>query len=111
MRLKLAYGRDGLWIDLPDEASVTVIEPRFVPGLPDEQATITDALRAPIGTPSLRQLIQPAGPEGPTCAQQVDRLEEARLTLAVSAADQRDARGQPQIDVDEVAEVLRSERG
>jgi nickel-dependent lactate racemase len=59
VRIKLAYGRDGLWIDLPDDASVTVIEPCFVPGLSDEGATILRALRAPRGTPPLREFIRP----------------------------------------------------
>jgi len=59
MRVKLAYGREGLWIDLPDDAPVTVIEPRFVPGLPDEPAAVRQALRSPIGTPPLRQIVQP----------------------------------------------------
>jgi len=59
MRLKLAYGRTGLGIDLPNDASVTVIEPQFVPGLPDEQAAIVEALRAPTGTRPLRELVSP----------------------------------------------------
>jgi nickel-dependent lactate racemase len=59
MRLQLAYGREGLWIELPEDAPVTVIEPQFVPGLPDEQTAITAALRAPTGTPSLRELVRP----------------------------------------------------
>ena len=59
MRIKLAYGRDGLWVDLPDDASITVVEPRFVPGLPDERAAILQALRAPRGAPPLRELVRP----------------------------------------------------
>lgn len=59
MRLKLAYGREGLWIELPEDAPVTVIEPQFVPGLPDERAAITAALRSPVGTSPLRQLVRP----------------------------------------------------
>jgi len=59
VRLKLAYGRDGLSISLSDDAPVTVIEPRFVSGLPDERATILDALRSPIGAPPLRGLVTP----------------------------------------------------
>ena len=59
MRLKLAYGRDGLWIDLPGDAPVTVIEPRAVPGLPDEEAAIVDALWAPNGTLPLAELVGP----------------------------------------------------
>lgn len=55
MRVKLAYGREGLWIDVPDTA--TVIEPLFVPGLDDEAGAIREALRKPIGTPPLRELV------------------------------------------------------
>jgi nickel-dependent lactate racemase len=59
VRVKLAYGRQGLWIDLPDDDPVTVIEPSFVPGLPDERAAIVEALRAPQGTRPLRDLVGP----------------------------------------------------
>jgi nickel-dependent lactate racemase len=57
MRLQLAYGREGMAIALPDAASATVIEPRFVPGLSDERVRIRKALREPIGTPPLRDLV------------------------------------------------------
>jgi nickel-dependent lactate racemase len=60
MHLKLAYGRTGLSIEMPDDAAVTVIEPDFVPGLPDEQAAITAALRSPLGTLALQDLVGPA---------------------------------------------------
>ncbi|MGC9336073.1 MAG: nickel-dependent lactate racemase [Anaerolineae bacterium] len=59
MKLKLAYGRTGLWVDLPEDPPVTVIEPQSVPGLPDEQSAIRDVLRSPTGTPPLRQLLLP----------------------------------------------------
>jgi lactate racemase len=59
MKLKLAYGRTGLWVDLPEDPPVTVLEPRSVPGLPDEQSAIVDALRSPTGVPPLRQLVLP----------------------------------------------------
>ncbi len=60
MLIKLAYGRAGLPLTLPDDADVTVIEPRFVPGLLDENAALHEALRAPIDGPPLREI---AGPE------------------------------------------------
>ncbi len=60
MRLKLAYGRKGLWVDFPDVASLTVIEPRFVEGLRDEQAALRAALSNPLGSPSLHDLVGPA---------------------------------------------------
>ena len=54
MHLTLAYGRKGLPVELPDEANVTVLEPRFVPGLPDEIAACKAALRSPRGSPPLQ---------------------------------------------------------
>ena len=57
MKVKLAYGRDGLEIRVPDAAEV--LETRFVPGLPDEAAAIRAALRKPIGSPPLAELVKP----------------------------------------------------
>jgi nickel-dependent lactate racemase len=57
MKVKLAYGKEGLWTELPHD-NVTVVEPRFVPGLPDETEAIRSALREPIGTPPLRDLVR-----------------------------------------------------
>jgi nickel-dependent lactate racemase len=68
MQIKLAYGRDGLWVDLPDDAPVTVIEPQFVPGLPDERAALVAALRSPEGTPPLRDLVRADDAAGLTVA-------------------------------------------
>ena len=59
MRIALAYGRNGLTVDLPDELT-TVIEPAYVPGLPDEAGALRDALRNPIGTAPLRRLVRPS---------------------------------------------------
>lgn len=55
MQVQLAYGRGRLPIEVPDSA--TVIMPEELPGLPHEQAAFTDAVRAPIGTPPLRDLV------------------------------------------------------
>ena len=38
MLIQLAYGKQGLTLDLPDDWNVTVIEPRYVPGLVGVQA-------------------------------------------------------------------------
>ena len=56
MRVHLQYGRDGLDVELPSER-VRVIEPTFVPGLPDEAAAFTEAVRAPIGGKPLRECV------------------------------------------------------
>jgi len=59
MRVKLAYGKTGLWIDLPDTWNATVVEPSFVPGLPDPAAALKAALRQPIAAPALRDVVTP----------------------------------------------------
>lgn len=58
MKVRLAYGRDGLEVELPDERT-TVIEPTYVPGLPDAEGAIMTALRNPLGAPPLRQIVKP----------------------------------------------------
>jgi nickel-dependent lactate racemase len=57
MRVKLAYGKEGLWVELPDR-NVTVLEPKHLPGLPDEDQAIREALRAPLAAPPLRDLVR-----------------------------------------------------
>ena len=52
----LAYGRTGLDLGVPDSAHV--IEPRHLPGLADETGAVAAALRAPIGTAPLRDLVK-----------------------------------------------------
>ncbi|MGD8750817.1 MAG: nickel-dependent lactate racemase [Anaerolineales bacterium] len=56
MRIKLAYGRSGLWVDLPDH-NLSIIEPKYVPGLPDALTSMQDALRNPLGAPPLQELV------------------------------------------------------
>jgi hypothetical protein len=52
MKVKLAYGKEGLEVDLPGDR-ITIIEPHYIPGLADEQAAIREALASPIGCPRL----------------------------------------------------------
>jgi len=58
MRTRLAYGKTGLMLDLDDAWDVQVVEPRFVPGLPDPRVALREALRAPIGSPPLSDLVK-----------------------------------------------------
>ena len=59
MIYKLAYGKTGLEIDLAGDLDMTVIEPQFVPGLPNPAAALTHALRAPMAAPPLREFVKP----------------------------------------------------
>ncbi len=58
MRVRLAYGRTGLEIELPRERT-TVIEPHQAPALRDPDAALTAALRQPVAGPPLRDLAKP----------------------------------------------------
>ena len=42
MLVKLAYGRTGLAVEFPDDIT-TVIEPTFLPGLPDQENAVLNA--------------------------------------------------------------------
>ena len=58
MHVELAYGRTGLTIEVPD-GQTTVVEPTYVPGLPDVEAALVNALRNPVGSDSLRRIVEP----------------------------------------------------
>lgn len=59
MRVHLQYGTTGIDLDLPG-TNITVIEPQFVAGLPDEAAAFRAAASAPLGgTRPLRDVVRP----------------------------------------------------
>jgi len=58
MKIKLAYGRDGLEITLPDDLNVQVVEPVYVEGLPDQAGALRDAMRRPIESKPLKELVK-----------------------------------------------------
>jgi lactate racemase len=59
MRVHLQYGREGLDVEIPGK-NLTVVEPRFMAGLEDEAAAFREALRRPIGSPPLRDIVRAA---------------------------------------------------
>src|SRR6266545_5025491 len=56
MFIHLQYGKEGLEVAIPS-SKVTTLAPRFIPGLPDEAAAFREAVRAPINSRPLRELI------------------------------------------------------
>jgi lactate racemase len=56
VQVRLQYGREGLAVDIPSD-NVTVVTPRHVPGLPDEQAAFREAVRGPLGARPLRDTV------------------------------------------------------
>src|SRR3990170_2614408 len=58
MKVHLAYGRHGLGVELPDHAHVLL--PERLPALAEPAAAIRQALRQPIASPPLRELLRPS---------------------------------------------------
>jgi nickel-dependent lactate racemase len=56
MMVNLRYGHGELRVEVPS-TRVSVVEPAFVPGLPDEAAAFRDAVRRPIGARPLRDCV------------------------------------------------------
>ncbi|MBN6205689.1 nickel-dependent lactate racemase [Ralstonia pickettii] len=56
MRTELLYGKNGLTIDLPDNAFI--IEPKNLPKLDNEKDTLLEAVRNPIGTKPLKEQVK-----------------------------------------------------
>ncbi|MFN0088418.1 MAG: nickel-dependent lactate racemase [Blastocatellia bacterium] len=52
----LQYGKEGLEVEIAS-SNVTVLAPRFIPGLPDEEAAFHEAVRSPIDAKPLREAI------------------------------------------------------
>ncbi len=57
MRIALAYGKHGLDLETPDDA--TVLTALQAPGLTDPAGAIVDALRKPLGTVPLAGMVKP----------------------------------------------------
>jgi nickel-dependent lactate racemase len=57
VKVELAYGRDGLTVDLPEERT-TVVEPLHPPAAADERGAVLEALRHPLAGPPLREVVR-----------------------------------------------------
>ncbi len=60
MDVKLAYGKTGLPVTLPQGADVTVVTPRFVDALPDPARALRIGLQNPIGALPLHAFANPS---------------------------------------------------
>jgi nickel-dependent lactate racemase len=58
MTVHLAYGEDGLDVELPEDRT-TVVEPTYVPAADDQLGVLRTALRHPVAGPPLRELVTP----------------------------------------------------
>jgi nickel-dependent lactate racemase len=58
MKVHLPYGRQGLEVELPEHAEVLL--PKRVPALARPEEGVRQALREPVGSPPLAELVRPA---------------------------------------------------
>jgi nickel-dependent lactate racemase len=59
MKIHLAYGKNGLDVNLDDAWNVQVVEPQYLPGLPEPLQALREALQKPAGTAPLADLAGP----------------------------------------------------
>ena len=56
MKIQLAYGRAHLEVNLPEQTQIVAAP--FTPGLPDPAAALAAAIRQPIGSRPLAELVK-----------------------------------------------------
>ena len=59
-QITLNYGKQGLAVELPDNAQADLIRKAEMPLLADPQAAVREALAAPLGAPPLAELARAA---------------------------------------------------
>ena len=67
VNIRLAYGKTGLDVTLPDGLKVDVIRPQHVEAPADQAEAVRHALRHPIGSRPLRELVKPSDTVGIVC--------------------------------------------
>jgi nickel-dependent lactate racemase len=89
MKVTLAYGKEGLELELPDSLDVQVIEPRFVRGVRDPEQALKRALRSPVSSRSLSDMVKKAKTIG-IVLNDITRATPYRTILPVLLSELRD---------------------
>ena len=53
MRIRMNYGRKGLFLDLPDDLEATIIQRKKMPIIRDPEKALSEALSHPVGSKRL----------------------------------------------------------
>jgi nickel-dependent lactate racemase len=67
VKIRLAYGTTGLDVSLPEGPKVDVVRPQHSAAPADQAGAVRNALRHPIGTRPLRELVRPSDTVGIVC--------------------------------------------
>jgi len=105
MKVRLAYGRHGTEWNIPDKWHTDIIEPGWTPGKPDQTQAVIDALKAPEGSPPLRELARTDSTVGiifsditratpynvimPALLSELDHIPEKNITLFCATGTHR----------------------
>lgn len=104
MKVNLQYGTHGLGVTIPAR-DVKVVAPRFVPGLADEGAAFTAAVRAPLDSAPLRERVAagdrlaivipdvtrplPSARLLPWLLREIDHVPRERITIVIGTGSHR----------------------
>jgi nickel-dependent lactate racemase len=105
VKLRLAYGKEGLAIELPDDLHVDVIEPKYTAGLPHPADAIRQALQGPVAAEPLAARLKPTDTIGivvnditratpyriilPALLAEMGHLADDRITIFVATGTHR----------------------
>ena len=78
--VKLAYGKNGLWVNLDEGWDVQIVQPRYIAEVIDPVAALKGALRNPVGSPALRDRVQ-AGDSIGIIFNDITRATPSRLII------------------------------
>lgn len=67
MNIRLAYGKTGVDVTLSDGLRVDIVVPQHVEALSDQAEAVRFALRSPVGSRPLRELVKPSDTVGIVC--------------------------------------------
>jgi lactate racemase len=103
--VKLAYGKTGLNVRLPDDLRVDVVRPRHIEAPADQAGAVRHALRHPLGCRSLREYVRPSDTVGIVCnditrptpyqtilpvlLRELDHVPEEAITLLIATGTHR----------------------
>ena len=82
MKIRLAYGKTGLVVSLPEGLKLDIVEPKHVETLADQAGAVRDALRSPVGSRPLRELVKPSDTVAIVC-NDITRPTPYRILLPV----------------------------
>lgn len=94
----LGFGKDKLKLTVPDERVVEVVEGKSVESIKDVKAAVQDAIRNPIGTPPLKELVKP-GDKVTIIASDITRAWVHHEQFIPVLLDELNAAGVPDSDV------------